>query len=396
MDVERFFEEQAQPLSKWVEWKDQNHGKSTPKLYQSGLNYFMKFSSIESYQELYEIQLEAQRRGAVDPLSRYVVPEMVRKAVNHRVKVDGVSGSHAKAIKSAVVKFMQLCGFEDFSAKLPRGTAKANSNGGSDIITPTQLSTVLGVADDLQKKALVLVLKDAGLRIGDILSLNVGDVAPGVDSKLEYLYLDRLTKKTGDRAQSVIGPEALSSLRDWIRYRRDRGEQLTRDTPLFILVRLNEGPKAKQDYEANLAVKSETRLTRNAASNQVSRLFSKAGFSSVTAHGLRKMHSTYLSVGEDRLSEPMIARLEGKTIHDSREPYKIYPEVELVEAYANNYHQIQAYASESKRVKNLNGKVKQLEQENEELQRKLEQQGTDALKMFETLERRIKAVEQKP
>jgi len=27
--------------------------------------------------------------------------------------------------------------------------------------------------------------------------------------------------------------------------------------------------------------------------NQVSRLFSKAGFSSVTAHGLRKMHSTY-------------------------------------------------------------------------------------------------------
>jgi len=389
MDVERFFEEQAQPLSKWVEWKDQNHGKSTPKLYQSGLNYFMKFSSIESYQELYEIQLEAQRRGAVDPLSRYVVPEMVRKAVNHRVKVDGVSGSHAKAIKSAVVKFMQLCGFEDFSAKLPRGTAKANSNGGSDIITPTQLSTVLGVADDLQKKALVLVLKDAGLRIGDILSLNVGDVAPGVDSKLEYLYLDRLTKKTGDRAQSVIGPEALSSLRDWIRYRRDRGEQLTRDTPLFILVRLNEGPKAKQDYEANLAVKSETRLTRNAASNQVSRLFSKAGFSSVTAHGLRKMHSTYLSVGEDRLSEPMIARLEGKTIHDSREPYKLYAPEDLVEAYSRNYHQIQAYASESKQIKQLRAELEEAKKGRDDRVQQLTARLDRYEKMFKELYERM-------
>jgi len=40
--------------------------------------------------------------------------------------------------------------------------------------------------------------------------------------------------------------------------------------------------------------------------------------------------------------------------------------------------------------------VERLRRENEELQRRLEQQGSDALKMFETLERRIKAVEPKP
>jgi len=43
-----------------------------------------------------------------------------------------------------------------------------------------------------------------------------------------------------------------------------------------------------------------------------------------------------------------------------------------------------------------NKEIRELRRENEELQRRLEQQGSDALKMFETLERRIKAVEPKP
>jgi len=361
-DVNRFFGEQATPLGKWEEWKAQNADKSTPKLYQGGLDYFMKYHSLESYGELYELQLEAQRRGATDPLCRYVVPEMIRKAVSHRIKVDGVSGTHAKNIKSAVVKFMNLCGFEDFTAKLPRGITKMGSNGGSEIITPRELATVLSVADDLQKTALTLTLKDSGLRIGDVISLDYGDVAEAMETKTEFYYLKKLTQKTGDRAQTVLGPEALKALRDWIRYRRDRGETLGDGTPLFTKYRLaGEAPKANKDPEANLEARSEARLTMNNASTLMSRLFSKAGYSDVTAHGLRKLHSTYLGVGEDRLSEPMIARLEGKVISDSREPYKIYAPSDLIEAYGRNYHQIQVWASESKRVRELEERLAALE-----------------------------------
>ena len=373
MDVNRFFEEAANPLNKWDEWKAQNAAKSTPELYQAGLDFFMRFNRLESYEELYQVQLEAQRRGTVDPLSRYVVQEMIRKAVAHRINVDGVSGSHAKAIKSGVVKFMQLCGFEDFTAKLPRGTNKANSNGGSDIITPQQLRTVLEVADDLMKHALVLTLKDSGLRLGDVLSLDIGDVAGAVDSKQDFFYLNRLTQKTGDRAQTVLGPESLKALRAWVRYRRDRGESLSSDTPLFITYRLKSGPKAKVEHDANMAIRSEFRISPNAATNVVSRIFSKAGFSTVTAHGLRKTHSTYLGVGEDRLSEPMIARLEGKVIQDSREPYKVYSEDDLVEAYSRNYHQIQVYSTESNTVKQLTTKNEELRKSIEPMQEKIDE-----------------------
>ncbi len=351
MDVNRFFETSTTPLSKWDSWKEQNQGKSTPKLYQSGLDYFMAFHGIESYDELLEIHMEATRRGVTDPLSKYIVAEMVRKAVNHRIYNEGKSGQHAKSIKSAVTKFFQLCGFEDFVIKLPRGTNKQNGNGGSDIITPKELETVIGIARELMHKALILLLKDSGLRLGDVLSIDFGDVMTGVDSKMDFFFLKRFTKKTGDRAQTVIGVEALNALRDWIRYRRDRGETITPDTPLFIKARVRDGVKSKQSYQENLERKTNMRLTRNSASNIVSRLFSKAGYNDVTAHGLRKLHSTYLGVGVDRLSEPMIARLQGKVIGDSREAYKVFAPSDLTAAYANNYHQIQMNSREEERKK---------------------------------------------
>lgn len=385
MGVERFFE-QAGPTGKWESWKEQNRGKSTPTVYQSGLDYFMRFHGLESLEELFELHLEAQRRGATDPLSKYIVAEMVKKAVNQRVNVEGKSGFHAKAIKSAVTKFLQLCGFEDFTVKLPRGILKLNGTGGSDIITPKQLGVVIGVARDLQQKALILTLKDAGLRLGDILALDYGDIASGLDSKADFFYLSRLTQKTGDRAQTVLGPEALNSLRDWIRYRRTRGEQITKDTPVFIKSRIGEGTKSKQNREKNIALKTNMRLTRNSASNIVSRLFSKAGFNTVTAHGLRKIHSTYLGVGEDRLSETMIARLEGKTIRDSREAYKIYAAEDLTNAYANNYHQIQVYGAETKMQETIKELRKQLAEINANKSTEVEELRQNMYRMQKSLE----------
>ncbi len=371
-DIERFFKEQTDPTHKWEEWKKQNQGKSTPTLYQAGLDYFLDFNKIETMNELYEIQLQAAKRGATDPLSKYVVHDMIRKTVNHRIEVDGVGGGHAKAVKSAVVKFMRLCGFEDFTMRLPKGITKIGSNGGSDIATPEMLKVALSVTHDLQKKALIMVLKDSGFRIGDSLSLDHEDIREAIETRAEFYHLKKVTQKTNDRAQTVLGPEAIQALRDWIRFRRGRGETLTDSTPVFIKKRLTGGqPKAKTDPAANLAIKSETRLTLNAASNQISRVFRTAGYSGVTAHGLRQMHDTYLGIGEDRVPEPMIARMEGRIISDSREAYKKYPPQDLVDAYSRNYHQIQVYATESKQVKDLNERVKHLELEKVELNRQL-------------------------
>lgn len=360
MDVDRFFESNASPAGKWDQWIEQNKGKSTATVYQSGLNYFMKFYGIETYDEILEIQMEASRRGATDPLSKYILVEMVQKCVSHRILVEGKSGSHAKSIKSAVQKFIQLCGFEDFIVRLPRGTSKKNSRGGSEILDPVQLNIVLGVTGDLMYKALILTLRDSGLRLGDILTLDVGDVSAGINGGADYFYLRKLTEKTSERAQTVLGFESLNALRDWVRFRVSRGEVLDEDTPLFIMARAQNGVKSKENYKENLALKTNQRLTRNSASNIISRLFSKAGFNTVTAHGLRKVHSTYLGVGPDRVPEPMIARMEGRDIGDSREAYKVYSPQILIDAYARNYYSISLKKPESQKEKAAQEEVQRL------------------------------------
>ncbi len=360
MDVNRFFEASATPAGKWESWKEQNKGKSTPSLYQGGLDYFMNFYSIDSYDELLEIQMESSRRGTTDPLSKYILVDMIKKCVNHRIDVDGVSGSHAKATKSAVQKFIQLCGFEDFIVRLPRGTGKKNSRGGSEILDPEQLNIVLGVTTELMHKALILTLRDSGLRLGDVLTFDIGTVSAGLNGGGEFFYLSKLTEKTNERAQSVIGFEALNALRAWVRFRVSRGEVLEEDTPLFIMARAKSGVKSKENYAENLALKTNQRLTRNSASNIVSRLFDKAGFDAVTAHGLRKVHSTYLGIGENRVPEPMIARMEGRDIGDSREAYKVYSPQILIDAYEKNYHSISLEKTETKQLKDQNKMLMQI------------------------------------
>ncbi|GAG75208.1 unnamed protein product, partial [marine sediment metagenome] len=238
MDVNRFFEANAKPESKWDSWKEQNAGKTTPILYQGALDYFMNFYNIDSYDEILEIQMEASKRGATDPLSKYILRDMILKCVNHRIQVEKKSGNHAKTIKSAVQKFIQLCGFTDFNVRLPRGTTKINSNGGSGIITPQQMNIVLGVTNSLLYKAVLLTLRDSGLRLGDVLSLDIGDINAGINGGTEYYYIEQLTQKTNSRAQTILGFEALNAVRDYVRFRVSRGEVLKEDTPLFVVGRV--------------------------------------------------------------------------------------------------------------------------------------------------------------
>ncbi|MCW4050487.1 MAG: hypothetical protein NWE89_12215, partial [Candidatus Bathyarchaeota archaeon] len=175
-DIDRFFTAEAtDPEAVWEEWKKQNEGKSTPILYQGAIDFFLKFNKIDNLTELRDIHAEALSRVSENVLNQYIVHNMIKKTVNHRVN-EGISGTHAKSIKSAVTKFLQLCGFMDFTLRLTKGTGKKNNGTGSNIISPSDLRTVVDLAPDLMKKALILTLKDSGLRIGDIINLDHGDL----------------------------------------------------------------------------------------------------------------------------------------------------------------------------------------------------------------------------
>ncbi|MCW4049367.1 MAG: hypothetical protein NWE89_06470, partial [Candidatus Bathyarchaeota archaeon] len=198
------------------------------------------------------------------------------------------------------------------------------------------------------------------------INLDHGDLKEITKIKEEFYFLKTLTQKTGSRAQTVLGPESLNALRDWFKLRESRGEILEDSTPVFNPYKLrdkNPKNKAKVNPELNKQVRSQTRIDRRSASTIISRIFDNAGFPTVTAHGLRKLHNTYLTVGseDERVTEPMLNRLEGREIPNSTEAYKLYPPEKLIEAYSKAYHNIQVYPSESKEVSDLQTRVNSLE-----------------------------------
>jgi integrase len=351
-DVGRFFEKiTINPVQVWEDWKEQNKEKSTPKNYQIGLNYFLEFNEIEDLNELYQIQLEAEKRGQTNPLEKYVIQKMIDKTVSWMTDDLDFSGA--------------------FNATLEKGTRQKGSKGGSDIISPENLKVVVDLADDLQKKALILVLKDSGLRIGDVLDLTYEDVSEAIESNVEFYQLDKLTRKTKNRAQTVLGYESLNALRVMIKQKKQIA-QINPKTPLFSTYRLRgkDSPKAKKkrteedrkEFEENLRIRMQTPISRVSGSGLVSRLFSKAGFPKVTANGLRKLHSSYLEL-ENGISEPMIARMEGRVIPDSREAYKKYPKEELIEAYSKNYDMILVNKNHVKHVERLEKTIEEMKEE---------------------------------
>lgn len=112
-------------------------------------------------------------------------------------------------------------------------------------------------ANDWKAKALVMVLKDTGLRVSDVVKLDVGDVRDGrppVAVKIRQ-------EKTGFQAIPFIGEEAVDAVNQLLRSR----EQVGNDEPLFVNV---EG--------------------RTRAIRIVKLAASKAGLEKISAHSLRK------------------------------------------------------------------------------------------------------------
>jgi integrase len=347
----------------WSYWKTNllSIAPSTRYNYILGMEMFFDNSGIKDTEELYSLQNDAI--VSRDRRKRSKIPRMVVEAIIHYQGL-GKSTSHTKSIKQAVTSFMHSNGFEDFRVKVNGKSLTPRSGGGSKIISPKDLDKALMNEKNAQTRALVYTLRDSGLRIGDIISLDYGDLKEGIESNQDFFYISTLTQKTHTQAQTCLGYDSLNALREWIRIRRKRGHVFRNSTPVFIAERVSRGQTRKtarnlEEFEAEI---SEMRTVETNASNKVIRFFNRSGFKGVSAHGLRKLHSSYLSVGEDRLSEPMIARLEGRTIADSREAYKLYTPEQLIEAYSKAYHLLRGQG-DTKSLKEQQEEIEVLKQQ---------------------------------
>ena len=99
---------------------------------------------------------------------------------------------------------------------------KGDSNG----VKRATKEAIIKVLDNKQQrnkltvKAIMLFIKDSGLRVSDIRRLNYGDIAKQLEKEETIIQLNIITEKTNLLAKTFIGEEAIHALKEYLEARR--------------------------------------------------------------------------------------------------------------------------------------------------------------------------------
>ena len=172
------------------------------------------------------------------------------------------------------------------SARIKPESPSASSRSIPPIIME-DLRTVRNAADE-RERAFIDVLKDSGISRDDAVNMTYKDVRKAVEDPTIIAHKMNVYRgKENVEYETWIGTNAIESLRVYFLVRRQRGEEITDDTPIFAS---NNKP-----YEA---------LTPKSLSVVFRRLSQKTGIK-ITTHRLRKAFETYITAGG---AHPLVAK----------------------------------------------------------------------------------------
>jgi len=309
-----------------------NRAPSTRRNYKLYFNKFIKSVGVTP-EQLYEMQRQAER--AEDPRKRDGVAPLVKNYM-HDLMAKGMAPGTARFVAKAVRSFLDANKLE---LKLRKWEKPAKIYEGQRIITKKQIRQLYAAVGNEMKarnQALIMFMKDSGLRASDVAQLKVEDYLSAKEVKNDAgerfkVFKSFKTLKTGHFAHVIIGPEAVEHLD---RYIGDR-----RTGPLF-LARGGGGITAKAIINYFVRMKQ----------------YLEDGYK-VSGHSFRKLHWTAL---EAKMSASWIRHLQGKAVN----PYSRPSDENLIKAYMEAYDQLRVFTSEVKERlevrRNLEGLQKQL------------------------------------
>jgi integrase len=128
--------------------------------------------------------------------------------------------------------------------------------------------------------AIILTLKDSGLRASDAQLLNYGDIADGIERNANFIPITLVTKKKKIIAKTFIGKEAIDAIKESVEARRTgtrriKPETITNNSPLFIAWNQNQN-RISRTALSNIARGSGDLEMNQEETNKLLRL--KAGY----------------------------------------------------------------------------------------------------------------------
>jgi site-specific recombinase XerD len=168
--------------------------------------------------------------------------------------------------------------------------------------------------------ALIMTLKDTGLRITDLMNLNCDIILDNWNKTI--IPFTVVTEKTGYLAKTFLGSDAITALKEYIQDRRKgsknrKPEKVTKDSPLFV------------------NWKNRKRMTRQNGSMIIRNAFLKIGEKKMSPHSFRKKLQTDLE--KAGVNPNWIDQILGHQLINSRDAYSLPTDQELLEAYKQAY-----------------------------------------------------------
>lgn len=264
--------------------------------------------------------------------------------------------SEGYSISSRQVAWASVKSFFDtnyYPLQTRRGDYPSGESLGHRAFTKAELKKLVELKEmSLRSKLIVFLLKDTGLRVGDLVRLKYGEISKQLEAGEDFISLKIVTRKNKVVATTFIGEETIKLLKEHLDYRR-KG---TRRTQPEIITKDSWLIRNRGKFE---------KTTRTTISSLMSSYIEKLGLKDeLSAHSLRKFTQTQLeSAG---VQPNWVKQILGHKLEGSEGSYSRPTDEMLRGAY------IKAYDALRINPRGLtNEDVEELVSENERLKKRL-------------------------
>lgn len=372
----------------------------TSKGYRNHFDRFLERTGL-SAEALYEMQKRAE--AAEDPRENGDVADLV---VEHMkwLEAEGLKAGTIKNFVTAMNVFFSVnkCdGFEISKEDIPFA-----DHDGQHVITKAQLRKVWDRTSEefkIRNRAMIMLAKDIGLRIGDVAEITVreyleaedlaGQKFPVEDNGREIMFRGDgfkrwvkpiVTRKMKRNAYTHIGPESVEAVDAYIEERQIRSGK---KYPVTHQSRTEMRNYPIYDVDQKLFLGRNGRpLSKEALGQQFERMC--VDYAKISAHSFRKFHRTMLEGAG--MPEAWVKKLQGKAASVYSQPEKTG---HLTGKYIQCYHALRAFYKDDQEVNNLQEKVMELEEKLTEASRNdVQQRVAEQQRIIEDMQKSLEAI----
>lgn len=208
-------------------------------------------------------------------------------------------------------------------------------------------------------RAIIMILKDSAMRIGDLGEFKYNQISKQIDAGEEFISLKFKTQKSDTIARTFLGPEAIEAIKEYIEFRkkgtkRVKPEKIDSNSPL---IRHNE---------------KVSHVSRSGLSSLVYFLVKRAKLDNeVSAHSLRKYFQTQLEYAG--VHPNWVQQMMGHKLTGVEGSYSRPSEKQLKETYIKFYETLRVFPKKvtSQDIKGIQEQLDSTKEENQKLKKEM-------------------------